>query len=170
MRRLTQSRLKELLAYSPETGVFVRRKGRGGKRAGSAVGCVVSICGRKYRTISIDGWNYSAHRLAFLYMTGEWPEQAVDHKDGDGLNNIFTNLRAVTQQENLKNKRLSKNNTLGIPGVYWMESRNRYRCEIGINGRGKRLGNHLSFLDACAARKSAELVYGYFPNHGSARP
>lgn len=167
---LTQPRLLELLSYDPGTGEFSWRQRRGRTPQGAAAGSVGAQGPRKYRRIRIDGTCYAAHRLAILYVTGAMPPNQVDHKDGNGLNNAYENLRLATQAENLRNRRLSKNNTTGIHGVIWSRSENAWRVSIGANKRTVKLGRFASFFEACATRKSAELKFGYFPNHGAPRP
>jgi len=97
---LTQSRLIELLEYDPDSGRFMWRAtgpGRRRKEAGSAPNK-----GNPYRRIQVDGVLYYAHRLAYLYMTGEMPE-VVDHRDGDESNCRWENLRASSGSDNGKN-------------------------------------------------------------------
>lgn len=170
MKALTQTRLLELIAYDPVSGDFSWRLPRGSAPQGTVAGSVQAQGPRKYRRIRIDGTSYAAHRLAVLYVTGSMPPHQVDHKDGNGLNNAYENLRLATQAENLRNRRLSKNNTSGINGVTWSRSENAWCCSIGANNRTVKLGQYKSFFEACAARKSAEFKLGYFPNHGAPRP
>lgn len=171
---LTQDQLKEVLHYCPETGVFtwlvsMSPRARKGAEAGST-----QIDNRKhgkaYRRLRLFGHRYSAHRLAFLYMTGEFPEHEVDHKDGNGCNNVWTNLRAVTRAENVKNARKSSANTSGTTGVTWVKSRSRWYACIGVKTLNKNLGYFHNKEDAIAARKAAEVLYGFHENHGTERP
>ena len=80
---ITQARLKELLTYDPETGYFTRNVNVKGANAGERAG---TITAKGYIAIGIDRKHYLAHRLAFLYMTGEWPKELVDHKDTIKIN------------------------------------------------------------------------------------
>lgn len=99
---LTQTRLRELLDYNPETGEFtwkVTRRGRAA--AGSVAG---SPIGNGYIRVHVDGRKYRAHRLAFFYMTGEWPKDEVDHKDLNKSNNAWDNLRESTHTQNMQNR------------------------------------------------------------------
>lgn len=158
-----------LFHYNPETGVFTRMgdsRGRGKKfeRAGSISSAREGKM--KYRQIYIDYKPYREHRLAWFYMTGHWPSGEIDHINGNGLDNRFSNLRNVSQQENAKNRRMPSNNTSGCMGVYWDENNNSWYAEIYDNRKRVRLGFFKTFFDACSARKSAERKYNYHQNHG----
>jgi hypothetical protein len=115
MAVLTQARLKEALEYFPETGEFVRRASSGGKLAGTRAGGKV---GGGYVLISVDGMQYLAHRLAWLYMRGSLPDHEVDHRDTDRSNNRWTNLRKATRSEQSCNASIRVDNTSGVKGVY----------------------------------------------------
>lgn len=120
---LTKERLNEVLDYDPETGNFIRKitvNGRSaGKTSGRQVGRIAgSRDGHGYTVIGIDGKKYWAARLAFLWMTGEWPSYDVDHIDGNPSNNRWINLRQATTQQNLRHKRIQKNNKSGFKGVH----------------------------------------------------
>jgi len=161
---LTQNKLKELLHYNPETGIFtwVSRPSNRiyvGKEAGNKIK-------NGYIIIGVCGSLYLAHRLAWLYMTGEWPESQIDHKDHVRNNNIFFNLRKATNLENSKNKSPSKNNTSGITGVYWAKHITKWMSSIGIDRKQKHIGVFNDKWDAICARKSAENKYGFHKNHG----
>jgi hypothetical protein len=88
---LTQERLRLLLSYDQETGVFRRRKvpgRRGNVREGDIAGDAGGGKRKQYWRVSVDGSRYYAHQLAWLYIYGEWPKQ-VDHKDRNGHNNAI---------------------------------------------------------------------------------
>ena len=87
-----------------------------------------------YNIVGVDGEAYLAHRLAFIYMTGECPE-FVDHIDCNPLNNKFTNLRPATFSENQHNSKLRRNNTSGVKGVSFDKINNRWRCQIKSAGK-----------------------------------
>lgn len=130
---VTEKRLRELLHYDPETGIFTRIVGKGGKPSGS-------VSGKKtlggYWQIKVDHISYRAHRLAWLYVYGKWPANMIDHIDGNPLNNSISNLRDVTRSVNVQNvKRARANNKLGLLGV----SRNRNKFQAAIKTEdGKR--------------------------------
>lgn len=135
---LDQRRLKELLHYDPETGLFRWKVCR--KRPKANPG---DVAGKRhpsqaYIRIGFDGWMWLAHRLAFLYMAGEWPGEQVDHIDGDPLNNKWSNLRAATPAENLSNARRRRANKSGYKGV--SRIRNKWRAAITKNGKCHYLG------------------------------
>lgn len=102
---LTATRLRELVAYDVETGIFTARVDRGLKiKAGAVLGNTSHHAG--YRTVRVDYARFLAHRLACLYVHGEWPCGEIDHIDGDKDNNRIGNLRVVTRQQNRWNSPL----------------------------------------------------------------
>lgn len=113
---LTVERLKEVLIYNKDTGVFVRNTATRGHYEGSIAGCV----GRRgYIQICIDKKQYRANRLAWLYMTGEFPELYVDHINGDTSDNRWENLRLANASQNVMNSSLHKEGTsTNIKGIY----------------------------------------------------
>jgi hypothetical protein len=134
---LTQYRLRELLNYNPETGVFTwLTKTARRIHIGDIAGCKTT---KGYLVVSIDYRLYFAHRLAFLYMTGASPNSQIDHIDGNRANNRFENLRDVSRSVNLQNtKRASKNNKTGLLGVG--RCANRFRSTIQVSGKPLHLG------------------------------
>lgn len=103
MKALTAERLREVLSYEPSTGLFrwrVRLSNR--TRVGAVAGCREDD---GYILVGVDGRLYGAHRLAWLYMHGEWPAHGVDHRDTDPSNNRIGNLRPATQAQNMQNLR-----------------------------------------------------------------
>lgn len=110
---ITQERLKQLLAYNPESGVFVHLTNTTHKRIGDVAGYKHS---RGYRYIRCDGIEYFEHRLAFLYMEGYFPEE-VDHKDRVRDNNKWDNLREADRHINCTNQGLRKDNQTGVKGL-----------------------------------------------------
>lgn len=133
---LTQERLKELLHYDPETGVFTWRVDRSNVREGTVAGGVGQ---RGYVKLSVDGVSYPAHRLAFLYMTAEFPK-FVDHRDRVTSNNAWANLRGCTHSQNICNTVSRSYNTSGYKGVAWHKASGKYRARIMENGISYHLG------------------------------
>jgi HNH endonuclease/AP2 domain len=130
---LTQERLRELLHYDPDTGIFTRlvsRPGYNGK-----VGDTVGTIGKGgYLACSIDNKFHQIHRLAWLYMYGNFPFYDIDHIDGVTTNNRIDNLRDVPTAINCGNTRKPrKNNKSGLMGVHWRESHKKWLTSIRIN-------------------------------------
>jgi len=165
--RLTQARLKEVLSYDENTGVFSRRNNGRGVKANRIAGWVNKVNG--YRTLNLDCDHYKEHRLAFLYMTGSWPSHHVDHINGVRADNRWCNLREATAHENHKNREMSDKNTSGFVGVSWNESRGKWCAQITVMRKAMNLGRFTHKEDAIAARKAANLKYGFHPNHGTRR-
>lgn len=134
---LTQARLKELLDYDPETGEFRWKETRRARKKGKVAG---SICSGGYLQVCVDATLYMAQRLAWLYMTGEWPEFLIDHIDGVRSNNRFVNLRQATNAQNLQNLRASySTNQLGLLGV--CKAGNRFMANITVDQKRYHLGS-----------------------------
>lgn len=159
---LTQERLKQLLSYDPETGLWTRLITIGGEKAGSVV---TNKNGNGYIHFSIDRAKYLGHRLAWLYMTGEWPVGEIDHKDRDRANNRWSNLREATKSQNRANGEVPASNILGVKGVYLLKRplTNPYRARIKVAGRYIHLGCFPTVEAASAAyAAAAQLHFGEF--------
>lgn len=100
-----------------------------GKRVGQAAGYIHPT---GYRLISVQGYQYKAHRLMFLYHYGYIPE-FVDHINGNRADNRIENLRAATQSENVRNCFLTKPNAAGIKGVSKLKNSDKWRCRLTVN-------------------------------------
>lgn len=152
---LTQERLKELFTYDPETGIFKRKVSvQGGGPAGT-------IAGHKpanwYNRIVVDGTQYNAHRLAFLFMEGYFPEYQVDHIDGDKSNNTWKNLRHVTPSCNSQNQKKYSNNTSGFPGVSVQKKTGKWLSQAFKDKKVISLGLSDSALEAALVRLTWEV-------------
>lgn len=157
---ITQSRLKELLSYDPETGVFTRIvRTSSNARIGDIAGCLTPY---GYRQISIDGKDYLSHRLAWLYMTGAWPTDQMDHINGVRDDNRFVNLHEATDAENQQNRALPSNNTSGFLGVSWHKPTNKWRADIMIAGHQKFLGYFTTPEAAHEAYLAAKAIHHPF--------
>lgn len=162
---ITQEKLKSLLHYDPATGVFTWKVKRPKRKPGDVAG---SPHNRGYYKVAVCGNYYQAHRLVFLYMTGDWPEQVVDHINGNKMDNRWENLRPVSQSVNMSNQTLYKNNQSGVPGVTKSRRNNMWFAGIKLNNRSWHLGYFRDWFDAVCARKSAEIALGFHENHGRA--
>ena len=159
---ITQEELKKLVKYNPKTGIFTRLVDVANRKAGDPVG---SVDYHGYVQTSIHGHMYKVHRLVFLYMTGEIPDQ-VDHINHIRTDNRWENLRSADGFINQKNKGVQCNNTSGTLGVWWHKQRSKWAAEIKVKGKKIHLGIFKSKDDAIKARKLAEERYGFHPNHG----
>lgn len=136
-QHITQERLKYLLHYDTETGIFTRRVdvGRNAKE-GAVVGCPND---KGYLRVVLDGRLYALHRLAVLYVDGFVPDGDVDHANGDKSDNRWVNLRACTRSQNLANKNVQTNNSCGLKGA--SKDRNgKWRAQISKDNKKIFLG------------------------------
>lgn len=153
---LTAARLRELFHYDDQTGVFVRLVDVGSRasfnKAGTRAGCVNKRIG--YILIGIDGRDYYAHRLAWLWVHGKWPLHQIDHINGNRADNRLENLRDVTKAQNMQNlKRSRKDSSTGLLGV--VPSKGRFTSVIFVNKVTHRLGTfdtpeqaHAAYIEA----------------------
>lgn len=144
---LTQERLKEVLHYDPDTGAFTWLKDMRANKVRNDSATCLNLDG--YLVIQVDAVQYRQHRLAFLYMDGDFPSNQVDHINRKRADNRWCNLRRATSSENMSNK---KNNNQTI-GVYWCKRENRWIARTNVSkGKRKFLGQFKYYLQACAAR------------------
>lgn len=162
---LSAEYVRSLLDYDPETGEFRFRIRKGGRaKVGKIAG---SFDKKKYHRIKIDGHLYLASRIAWLYVTGEWPKALIDHEDRDPSNTRFANLREATYTENARNCRTPRRNTSGYKGVSWHKTRKEWRSYIRVEGKLIHLGAFFSAEEASDAYKAAALEhFGDFANLG----
>ncbi len=161
---LTHERLKGLLSYDPDAGSFrwLTDRSRTAK-AGELAGHVSPNGKTAYVRICIDGRLYMAHVLAWLYMTGEFPPFRLDHEDGNGLNNMWRNIRPCTQSQNCANRRRSENNTSGFKGVTWRRRERKWLAQIGNARRRRWIGLFDTAEEAHAAYMAeAQNLFGQF--------
>lgn len=152
---LTADYLRSILHYDPLTGVFTWAAPRPKIRVGDVAG------GRDekgYIRIRIDGKKYRAHRLAWLYVYGEWPPQEIDHKDTIKSNNWIGNLRPANKVQNGQNRKVAhSNNKSGFLGVH--KDRYSFVAEIRICGQQKYLGSFPTAEKAYAAYLDAKVKH-----------
>jgi len=145
---LTQARLVERLNYDPTTGVFTWRSAGGGRAAGSVAGAPHAM---GYVQLQLDGKNYLAHRLAWLYVTGAFPDAEIDHINGDRSDTRFANLREATHQQNLQNIGRPRNNRSGYLGVHQCARTGRWVAQKTWKGHRRNLGSYASAPEAYEA-------------------
>lgn len=158
MRAFTQERLKEVLHYDPETGAWTWRITRSNQiKPGDAAGYVH----QGYRRIQFGGHGYKASRLAHFYMKGEWPIALIDHINGDGTDDRWSNLRNATYSENNVNKHGYGES--GAKGV--RKCGKKFQAQIRLAGRTIHLGLFATPDEAAAAFDEAAANF-----HGGFRP
>lgn len=148
---LTLDHLKNVLSYDPETGIFtwlIRPR----QRVCSNVAGAMSM---GYRLIGIQQQRYRAHRLAWFYMTGEWPTVEVDHINGLKDDNRWANLRLADKQKNQANSKIRVNNRSGFKGVFRFKGRRKFTARITVNYKTIWLGNFDSAEEAHEAYVTA---------------
>tara|TARA_R110000851_G_scaffold331261_1_gene505203 strand:+ start:533 stop:1081 length:549 start_codon:yes stop_codon:yes gene_type:complete len=176
--KLDHEVLLSRLNYQSDTGIFTwidkeendhHDRAWNKKYAGIEAGTTATLMGKKYRNIQVNKLLFLAHRLAWFYVYGYWPDR-IDHIDGDGLNNKIDNLRDVTAMRNQRNRRMSSNNKSGVMGVCWDKKKARWKSYITVNSKTVNIGYSDYLWDAICERKSAESKLGFHENHGSIRP
>lgn len=157
---ITQERLKELLSYDPQTGLFTWLMDKGSARKGALAGKLNTA---SYVQIQLDKRMYLAHRLVWLYIYGAFPACVIDHIDGDKNNNAFSNLREATATENQRNKRKFRGKYLkGVTKV-----RNSYNAFIRYDKKKQYLGCFKTEQEAYQAYcLAAQKHFGEFANFG----
>lgn len=178
--KITAERARELLNYEPETGVFtwkerpvsdfvsgVHGPAQECKRWNSRYAGIEAgrYDAKGYRVISIGHKPFLAHRLAWLIVSGEWPAEHIDHRNGDPADNRITNLRECSHAENHQNRRRQSNNTSGFIGVTRRKTENKWAAKIRVGGKEIHLGVFREKEAAAAAYADAKRKFHTFhPN------
>ena len=157
LRTMQAERLRALLHYDPETGIFTWRGKPNGRVAEGAI--AGSNTKSDYRQIRIEGMYYSSNRLAVLYMTGKWPKHLVDHRNNNKRDDKWNNLRPATRSQNNSNAVRRKDNSSGHKGVSWSKVAKKWRARISHEGKKIALGHYDSLQDAAAAYAVAAFKY-----------
>ena len=161
---ITQERLKEVLHYDPNTGIFTWLTSTSNShKIGDVAG---GITHSGYYRISISNKLYYAHRLAWLYMYGELPKGSIDHINRATGDNRIENLRDVDHKINMKNTKRREDNTSGATGVRLHKRSGKWTARIYVNGKEIHLGYYTDKAKAIAKRRMAEVIYGFHANHG----
>lgn len=154
---INQSEVKKLINYNKDTGVitwsnpnFYCRNKKSGDIAGN------SVAGGGYFKISLNGNTYSTHRIIWLYMTGSFPKEQIDHINGIKTDNRWVNLRECSPSENQQNRKINKNNTTGHAGVCFNKRIGKYIARIKCNNIYINLGYFLTISEAVECRLNAK--------------
>lgn len=169
--------VRELIAYEPISGKFYwkhRDVVHFRSEASAAYWnktyafqeCMRTKDAQGYNIGSIKGKNQYAHRVAWAITHGVWPNGEIDHINGVRNDNRLENLRSVAKVENGRNQGLKASNTSGVNGVIWDKKRKRWTAAVKYEGKLKHLGSFRTIEEAAAARKAADLLLGFHPNHG----
>ena len=154
---LTAEYLRSVLHYEPATGIFTWKISNSNRvKVGEVTG---SPDGGGYLRIQLQSRLYKAHRLAWLYVYGEWPKLNIDHINRNPSDNQLVNLRNVTQKQNGQNASKPSSNTSGHTGVSWKKQNSKWVAHIRHNHKLIHLGCFATIEDAVAARKAGELKY-----------
>lgn len=141
MKKICINKLKELLDYNPETGIFTWKVREddpqwSGHYAGKIAGSKV----KKYIRVAIDDTAYAAHRLAWAIHYGVWPVSILDHINGDGFDNRIENLREASFAQNAANAHRTKLPASGYRGVYRYKKTDKWKAEISYENERHYLG------------------------------
>ena len=153
-----------VLRYCPESGnlywkVNLGQRARIGKLAGSTC--------QGYKVVKVNGTSYLQHRVIYHMVHGGWPEVDIDHKNGNGLDNTWKNLRSVTTSTNCKNRRLSSLNTSGVVGVSKDKRSGKWLAQYTIKGTRYSAGGFNTKEEAAEHRAAKISLDGdYHENHG----
>jgi hypothetical protein len=167
---LTAEYVRSILDYDPETGLFRHKyrvyaaPGWNTKYAGQHAGCFSKA--QHYIILVINARHYLAHRIAWLHVTGKWPDKEIDHINSDRSDNRLVNLRIATPQENLWNQPKKPTNASGFKGVSFFKRDGSWKAQIRWGGKQRHIGYYLTPEEAHEAycRESA-IHHGKFARH-----
>lgn len=157
---ITRDRLVELFDYDREHGRFIWKKSPAPRvKAGTVAGHIRSTDG--YRIVKIGYRNYKIARLVWLWETGSFPPDELDHINCDSADDRFENLRPATRSQNAANRRVQCNNRLRVKGVYEVDG--RYKSSIRVDGKSRHIGSFDTVEEAGAAYAiAAKEIFGEF--------
>ena len=176
MKTIDPELLRQLLRYDPETGkLFWRprplemfKAERDQRRWNSRYAGQEAFASRRaggYRQGDIFDRTYLTHRIIWAMTHDEWPEQ-IDHINGNPADNRLSNLRAVSQSENMRNQRRRTDNASGVTGIHWHKQHSKWHAYIATDNGRVHLGTFETREAAISARQAAERSHGYHQNHG----
>ena len=154
--KIAVEELKIKFRYEPDTGHIYWAEPGKGKIKKKPAGTVMST---GYIGVLIEGKRYLAHRIAWALHHGAWPDDQIDHINGDKTDNRISNLREATNAQNGKNYGFNRANTSGVKGVSWCKDTGKWRAVIRYEGASKSLGRYDTVEQAALVRKKAEDKY-----------
>lgn len=158
---LSHERLKQVLHYDPDTGIFTRKARIQGAKLGAVAG---GVGNDGYCRIRIGCIKYMAHRLVWLYVHGDFPVADIDHINGSRADNRIANLRKATDAENSQNRIANRNSTSKYLGVYWNKLAKKWKAQITVNRKQHYLGYFVTEEEAHAAyRKAKAQIHTFNP-------
>jgi hypothetical protein len=150
---LTAEFVRQIFNYDPETGILTWKEALNWRIViGSTAGSIKK--GGRIQ-VKVNGRMYQVHRIIWLYVTGEWPNYEIDHKDLNPGNNIWTNLRPATTQQNCYNRPMFKNNTSGFKGVRYKKSTGKWEARIKHMYKDVQIGTFNTVEEAVQAYEEA---------------
>lgn len=175
--------INHYFVYIDALGVFIYRKSRGSRAAGEVAGHIrTNPSGYQLIILTFGLKKFRAHRIVFLLKTGRMPysDMDIDHINGCSIDNrwliktpdgeLVPQLREVTRKENSRNISVRASSITQLTGVYVTSCGKRFGARIGVDSQNIQLGTFDKLEDAAKARKDAEKIYGFHPNHGSPKP
>lgn len=171
--------LRQLLDYDPETGVLTWKPRNPAMFEPTAARTAEHACSNwnarwagkpaftslnalGYARGNIFGSTIKAHRAAWAIVHGRWPDELLDHINGDPSDNRLSNLREATFSENQQNRTINKRNKSGFPGVSFDRAHGKWQAGIGFGLRKKHLGRFDSAEEAGRAYAEAKRKFHPF--------
>lgn len=156
--KLTHERLKQLVCYNPDTGIFTRLIATSpNTKVGEQIGAIHKS---GYIYAMLDCETFAVHRLAWFYHYREWPKYDIDHINGNKTDNRISNLRDVNSLLNMQNERKPRRtNTSGYLGVHWRKERSKWVAQVRVNGKNRRFGSFNTPEEAYQAYLEAKRLY-----------
>lgn len=172
MMQLTHDDVRRALDYDLETGALTwrtradRDHSWNMRFSGEVAG---NTTPKGYRILHMSSGMFLAHRLIWLWMTGEMPAGHIDHINGDRADNRWSNLRLATASQNAMNKRLLDASRSGVTGVSWHTKKRRWIATITVQGKTRYLGSSTTIEGAKRLREAAEAEhFGEYAHKGVA--
>ena len=153
-KKLTAAMVRRIFSYDPETGSLTWREKShpmSNQVVGREAGCRRN---KGYRFVGVGKRRYFCHRVIWLWMTGSWPLNQLDHRDGDGGNNRWANLREATQAENNENLKCFVTSRTGYPGIRYRPEMDKFQVRVTKAGVTHHLGSFKSLDEAIAVRRT----------------